>query len=93
MTPAGRLRLAGLAWRASRGGMTLIEPGQIPEGLYTAAGFYVDICPKLPDEVDVHDDDAIDAYMDFALDSESLMLDAVERQIAWTESGRRGNCS
>ncbi len=86
MTPENRLRLAGLSERAERIGCSLTDAGQIPEGIYVTAGHplgnYIDICPVLPPEVDENDDDAIDQYVEFALESDNLMLDGLEAVIA-----------
>ena len=88
MTPAGRLRFAGLIERAQRLGLSLTDLTEIPEGLYTPDGIYVEICPYLPPEIDDLDDDAVDAFLDFALDSESIMLDAVELTLATLDPQR-----
>lgn len=88
MTPANTLRLAGLAERAERIGCVLTDPGTIPEGLYTAAGQFVQIIPILPDELIDADDFAIAEYIQFTLESDSMMLDLVEIAIEMVATGR-----
>jgi len=85
MTPAGRLRLSGLAERAERIGAALVDPGEIPEGIYDSSGHWIDVCPVMPDEIDTEDDESMDEYMDFALESENLMLDGTEAVIVRLE--------
>lgn len=93
MTPANRLRLAGLAERAARIGCVLSDPGGIPEMIYEADGHGFDVCPGIPRELDIHDDEAIDEFMDFALDSDSIMLDATEFEIARLERKHAGRAN
>lgn len=85
MTPANTLRLAGLAERAERIGCVLSDPGQIPEVIYKPDGKAVDVCPALPAEIGEFDDEAIDQFIEFALESDNIMLDATEFEIARLE--------